>query len=315
MSKSSSDAESASSIRKASILSPLRYPGGKRRLVSYVAETICLNGLHPKLFVEPFAGGASVSLQLLQDGLVERIALGEKDPLVASFWRTVFTEPEWLISEIQKVEVSLDKWDWFRAYRPRVDRTRALKCLFLNRTSFSGILSSTAGPIGGRGQESQYGIGCRFTKSTIIKRIRQAARLADRVAFVQTGDWTETVRRVEEELDAGGEDVLYYLDPPFYEKADRLYRYFFKDGDHRRLRDGLENLDGRFILSYDAAEPVARLYRENGHGFEHVEMLYSATKPDRLVEAEELVVTDLAETPSATRLWQSSGEWSDGTAG
>jgi hypothetical protein len=48
--------------RNASILSPLRYPGGKRQLAGYIAATIRLNGLRPKLFVEPFAGGASVAL-------------------------------------------------------------------------------------------------------------------------------------------------------------------------------------------------------------------------------------------------------------
>src|ERR1700730_5477532 len=46
------------------VLSPLRYPGGKRRLVPYVASAIRANGLEPDVFVEPFAGGASVSLGL-----------------------------------------------------------------------------------------------------------------------------------------------------------------------------------------------------------------------------------------------------------
>ena len=86
-----------------SILSPLRYPGGKRRLAGYIAAAIRINGLRPKLFVEPFAGGASVALQLLNDGLVDSIALGEKDPLVASFWKTVFYDHEWLIWRLEEV--------------------------------------------------------------------------------------------------------------------------------------------------------------------------------------------------------------------
>jgi len=58
------------SRREASILSPLRYPGAKRRLAGYVAEVLRLNSLRPKVLVEPFAGGASVFLQLLNDDLV-----------------------------------------------------------------------------------------------------------------------------------------------------------------------------------------------------------------------------------------------------
>lgn len=53
--------------RQASIISPLRYPGAKRRLSGYIAETLKLNSLRPKLLVEPFAGGLSVALQLLND--------------------------------------------------------------------------------------------------------------------------------------------------------------------------------------------------------------------------------------------------------
>src|SRR5438034_2267238 len=63
--------------REVSILSPLRYPGAKRRLSGYIAEVLRLNGLRPKLFVEPFAGGASVALELLNRDLVDQIALAE----------------------------------------------------------------------------------------------------------------------------------------------------------------------------------------------------------------------------------------------
>jgi DNA adenine methylase len=65
------------------VLSPLRFPGGKRRLVPYIAAAIRANGLAPSLLVEPFAGGASVALELLAFGFVERIALGDLDPVGA----------------------------------------------------------------------------------------------------------------------------------------------------------------------------------------------------------------------------------------
>jgi DNA adenine methylase len=181
--------------REVSILSPLRYPGAKRRLSSYIAETIKLNGLRPKLLVEPFAGGASVSLELLSRDLVDSIALGERDPIVASFWEIVFRDPEWLIGEIEAVEVSVRMWDHFRRGRFRSDRDRALACLFLNRTSFSGILSECVGPLGGRKQASDYTIGCRFPVTTLVRRIRQAAALKDRVVLVTSSDWKTTLKK------------------------------------------------------------------------------------------------------------------------
>src|SRR5438270_12640745 len=71
------------------VLSPLRYPGAKRRLLPYIIDFLRNHDLSPDLFFEPFAGGAGVSLQLLADGLVQSIGLADSDPLVAGFWHTV----------------------------------------------------------------------------------------------------------------------------------------------------------------------------------------------------------------------------------
>ena len=249
--------------RQATILSPLRYPGGKRRLVSFVKEALRLNGLRPDLYVEPFAGGASVALQLLNDGAVERIGLWERDPLVAAFWRVAFWDSEWLIKEMQSWKPTVALWERMRAYRPRSDRGKARKCLFLNRTSFSGILCSTAGPIGGRGQTSAYPIDCRFPKERLAKRLGQVARLSSRVAFVGEGDWARCTDRLDqlvETREVRREDVLVYLDPPFYHKANRLYRFCFDHDEHVRLRDALRTIPYPYLLSYDAAPEVEKLY-------------------------------------------------------
>ncbi len=292
----------------ASILSPLRYPGGKRRLAGYIAATIRLNGLRPKLFVEPFAGGASVALQLLNDGLVESIALGEKDPLLAGFWKTVFTDHEWLIKKLRHTEPTLANWDRFKNGQHQTDRQRALACIFLNRTSFSGIIAPSGGPLGGRAQQSAYTIGCRYSAELIAKRITQAAQLAERILFVNHGDWRHTVRRVKSRR-YQRDEVLYYFDPPFYYKADKLYRFFFGERNHQNLHDALGNLGQHWLLSYDAAEPIVEMYQRNGIGPKRVELLYSAANSGELNEMQELIVTSLPRLPRASRLWRTSDEW------
>jgi DNA adenine methylase len=294
--------------RKVSILSPLRYPGGKKRLAGYVAAAIRLNGLRPKLFVEPFAGGASVALQLLNDGLVERIALGERDPLLASFWKTVFTDHEWLVRALRETEPTLANWDRFKRGPHRDERSRALACIFLNRTSFSGIIAPGGGPLGGRAQASAYKLGCRYSVETLARRITQAASLSDRVLFVNQGDWRHTLRRVKARRFGPGE-VLYYFDPPFYYKADKLYRFYFDRAEHRRLHDALGELGQPWFLSYDAAPPIVELYRENGIGPKRVELLYSAANSEKPAETHELVVTSLSKLPRSSRLWRTADEW------
>ena len=64
--------------------SPLRYPGGKRQLVPFFTDLLKLNGNSPlDLFIEPFAGGAAVSLHLLATGLVDHVILADLDPYLA----------------------------------------------------------------------------------------------------------------------------------------------------------------------------------------------------------------------------------------
>lgn len=277
------------------LLSPLRYPGGKRKLAAYLAEAIRMNGLRPKLFVEPFAGGASVSLYLLEQGLVDQIALGEKDELVAAFWKTVFFDHAWLVEKVEQIQPTLELWIEFRKMEPQNDRERALKCLFLNRTSFSGILNQTAGPLGGRKQTSQYPIGCRFYPKTVIHRIDALASLAGQVRFIHQGAWEETIF-LASDMGLQKRDLFLYLDPPFYQKADRLYRFWFNEAGHQNLRNHVSSLNSYYVLSYDAAQEIIEMYCNNGSEARRVEILYSVTSNDKR-KAEELIISNLPVLP------------------
>lgn len=295
-------------LRRKSVttLSPLRYPGSKRRLAEYIAQTLLSNRLKPELFVEPFAGGASVALQLLADGVVDRIGLSDLDPLVASFWKTVFFDSEWLVEMIESVDVSLEQWEYYKYTPATTRRERAIACLFLNRTSFSGILTHRAGPIGGKAQESDYKIDCRFPRDTLIKRVRQAAALRSRVAFVWNVSWKRTLSLVTEGQQRGKwpAEVCFYFDPPFFEKADVLYSYYFEASDHRRLRNAVLELDTPWILSYDPAPAVEDLYGNVQLGNAHVEMLYStAGKTASRRAAREVIISNLPVLPNQRRHW------------
>lgn len=259
--------------------SPLRYPGAKRKLFPHIAQVLARNASRPELFIEPFAGGASVALSLLWTDRVESIGLVDADPLVSSFWEIVFRDSDWLIGQIWDVEISVAKWREVRAWNPVDDRGRALKCLFLNRTSFSGIMHRRAGPIGGYAQAGRHAIDCRFNRANLSDRIAEVATLADRVRFVRNADWQLALQWVEAlckrgEFPAG---VFYYLDPPFFEKADKLYTHHFAPADHVRLRDVLLDIDRPWILSYDRRDRVVELYGEMPGGPWYVEGEYTAS--------------------------------------
>jgi DNA adenine methylase len=259
--------------------SPLRYPGAKSGLVGIIGELVIAASTKlgkPRLFVEPFAGGASTSLRLAGDGLVDRVLLADADPLVACFWRVAAEQTDWLIDRMWDEPVTLERWDFWRAWTPKSpdDKDLAVKCLFLNRTTFSGILHGRAGPIGGRKQESAYKIDCRFNKDGLAARLRFVGDLyrSNRLADVWSKDWRDTMADVAEWYKTLIPDqVITYLDPPYMEKSAKLYGHSFDPwGGYAEPRSPLEKADwlrgfghyylaeylrrraqNRWILSYD----------------------------------------------------------------
>lgn len=283
---------------KRSDVSPLRYPGGKRKLAPLVADLVVKSGLEVDLFVEPFAGGAAVSISLLESGLVRNIALGDIDPLVASFWQVVFSDDaQDLVRMVGDVPVTLAEWEKQKALTPGNRLEAAFKCLFLNRTSFSGALMSDTGPIGGRSQKSAYKIDCRFNRERICARILELSELRRRVRFVRCASYREIAGQIRQMTLAKEhpEAILWYLDPPFFAKADRLYRFSFRANQHDLLyRDiGKGHLPGHWILSYDDHERARELY-DSHEGYARVNLRYSARVDvrERLVSSE-IIVSDL----------------------
>lgn len=297
-------------LRRRTVLSPLRYPGGKRRLVPYVAAALAVNDLKPGLLVEPYAGGASVSLELVHAGLVDRILLSDADPMLAAFWRTVFWDTDWLCHQVEHVPLDLATWERFKRGRFRSDRSLALACLYLNRTSYNGALHRRAGPIGGKAQSGQYLIGCRFPRETLVKRIRACASLAGKVVDVRCEDARWTIQDSRHRAHREGWSIFFYLDPPFWSKAEFLYRRAFSEWDHDELAETLHFVTDPFLLSYDLAPEIAQRY--NGHRaatVSQVELLYSGGHARSA--GRELVISNLDQLPMEARLWRSAEAWEE----
>jgi len=169
----------------------LRYPGSKARFTPLIAEAISMNNMEGSLFAEPFCGGASVSISLLEDGIVGSVALNDVDPLIAALWETVFnaSEAEWLADQVLSIPLNIEEWNRQKGMSPANRREAALKCLYLNRTSFNGIIHKS-GPIGGWGKKSErlvrdlIGIVWRngFLRSLPLKIVLRSAMKAGKAS-------------------------------------------------------------------------------------------------------------------------------------
>jgi len=285
-----------------SVVSPLRYPGAKRQLYRALQTIISANVPPPRLFVEPFCGGATSALRLAGTGIVEHAILADADPLVAAFWYVAAFDTSWLVQAMKEEPVTIRRWEWWRLAQPKSRRERALKCLFLNRTTFSGILHGRAGPIGGRSQSSAYKIDCRYGIDGLERRIRAVGDLADtgRLLDVWHCDWRESMRRAALFDGLTADEIVMYLDPPYVDKAAALYEWSFESDEHRHLaKELLSAQEFRWLLSYDDSPAIRPLYaNQAGYALRTVKYLYtaagSATRKSKL----ELLVSNYPDVPT-----------------
>lgn len=251
-----------------------------------------------------------MAIGMLESGLASKIAIADKDPLIAAFWEVVFSARATSLAElILETPVTLDAWRKQRLARPRGKLKQAFKCLFLSRTSFSGCLTDATGPIGGYQQTGEYKIDCRFNRSRIASRILELSKLRDRVEFVRCQSWQMTMKHIAARAIYRDRPkaVLCYFDPPFFAKASSLYRHFFETKHHLELASWLPTIRANYILSYDDHPDAWSLYSKNP-GVARVNLQYNARVDDdqRLV-ASEILVSNLIGTLRERRLLGSIG--------
>ena len=89
--------------------SPLRYPGGKYKISKLVALLIRKLDTPCRTYVEPFAGGAGVALDLLFSGDVEQIVINDSDKAIYSIWRALTTENVQFIDKMMSTKITIQE--------------------------------------------------------------------------------------------------------------------------------------------------------------------------------------------------------------
>ena len=72
---------------------PLRYPGGKAKFAPVIKHIIEKNNLDGH-YVEPYAGGAGVALDLLFSGYCTDIHINDLDLAIYYFWKSITEQTE-----------------------------------------------------------------------------------------------------------------------------------------------------------------------------------------------------------------------------
>ena len=242
-------------------VSPLRYPGGKAKVASFVQELIIQNNLLDGTYVEPYVGGGSVALCMLFNECVSDIYINDIDLSIYAFWHSILMDSERFCRLIHDTPVNMAVWKKQRdiqANKLKEDLlTVGFSTFFLNRTNRSGILN--AGVIGGNDQTGKYKIDARYNKSNLIRRILRIAEYSDRI-HLSNLDALELINDLRLKL---SEKTLFYFDPPYYVKGKGLYLNYYNDDNHREIATVIKKLDRyKWIISYDNVEFITSLYSD-----------------------------------------------------
>ncbi|WP_338513887.1 DNA adenine methylase [Pseudomonas poae] len=257
-------------------VSPLRYPGAKWRLETFVNSILENNNLSLCNYAEPFAGGASLAISLLFRGFVGEIHLNDFDRSIFAFWNCVLNYTDELLDLIETTPVTMESWyaqKDIQANKAFVsDIELGFSTFFLNRANRSGIL--TAGVIGGKAQAGKWKIDARFNKDNLKNRILSISKLKGRI-HLYNQDALDFIKACDSILP---ERSFVYLDPPYYVKGPELYLNAYTHEDHLTLaRAVLSELSLPWMVSYDDVAEIKSLYSKVKSNEESYLLPYSAS--------------------------------------
>lgn len=240
--------------------SPLRYPGGKRKLANFLALVCQKNEINGH-YVEPYAGGASVALFLLINAHVSKITINDADKSIYAFWYAVLNHSDKFCKLIKNTEVNIKHWRKYKLIQENKEKAPlfdlGFSTFFLNRTNRSGIING--GPMGGFKQKGKYKIDCRFKKEDLIKRIRLIAKHKKNI-YLNNLDALELVRRIKGFSNSS--NIIFYFDPPYFLKGESLYLNHYKKDDHKKVSEEIAKIKNcKWIVSYDSAPEIKKLYK------------------------------------------------------
>ncbi len=243
--------------------SPLRYPGGKTWLIPHIREW--LRHTRPKILIEPFAGGAIVSLTAVMESFVNAAVMVEIDRDVAAFWRSALESGATLRERVSQFEPTLERLRELEQAIPATVVEHGFRTLVLNRTRRGGILAPGASFC--RNGENGRGLLSRWYPGTLATRLAAIQEYADRIVFCE-GDGMKLLPMM---LGGWGREAAVFLDPPYTAQGgkragSRLYAH--SSIDHAALFAMLAKHESNFLMTCDTAPEIIELVRR--HDFDAV---------------------------------------------
>jgi DNA adenine methylase len=154
---------------------------------------------------------------------------------------------EKLLSKLGKEIATKERWREVFEFKPKNEIDIAYKYFYLNRTSFSGKLSSPAW--GYREKRS-------LPPHRWHERINPCGERLENATILNT-DFQDVI-----DLPKSGKKVLMFVDPPYFNPPKKKhYRNGFNYEDHVRLMESLKKTKHNFFLTYEDTPEIREMYK------------------------------------------------------
>lgn len=258
-------------LTKTSCKSPLRYPGGKSKLIKHLEPFF---PEHFEEYREPFVGGGSVFFHVKSNNMAKYYWINDADGVLISFYlacESTFNNRLLVHNLKDLLSMPLDykknHFNQLKLNRHLIDSTNYY---FMNRCSFGGT-----GVMGGfSSSAAQF----RFTESQINK-------LPDLVEVLDNVNITCT--DYDFVIECSGRNVFIFCDPP-YDGIDNLY--YHSQFDHKRLSRLLKKCPHKFMLTYNNTENIRSLYK--WANIREFKAIYGENQKGKAKQATELIITN-----------------------
>ena len=227
------------------IKSPIKWAGGKSRLMKEIEVVYPKNFVeHPETFtyIEPFAGGGSSWIYVLQTYNPKAIIVNDVNPMLINFWEVVKKCPTELCDVLEVIQSKYASMTWeerkdvyneaknafneLKRHYVDTDIELAAIFLFLNKTCFNSLYRTNK-----KGDfNTAFGKPANPNVTPVIynrQDIMELSRMIQNVVFT-CGDYKHAANYITD-------NTLVYLDPPYRGTWTGYSQNGFDESDQEEL--------------------------------------------------------------------------------
>lgn len=233
----------------------LNYIGGKYnwiyKEVEYIITTAKQHIGEDIIYIEPFGGGFSLGLNLLENGIIKEAIYNDIDEKVVNFWNCLKYNPLELICGIDKCLIELSKTDNINNFRNIVN----------NYEESINNIDNAVGEYIRHKYSINYNniqykdINISYNTFNYTETLLKASKLLQRVEILNE-DY-RSLQRFDSDTSIWSFDPPYMLDSVKY-----YYRACHTEFDHNEFKKFNSDLSGVVIISYNKIKDIKELYNE-----------------------------------------------------